>query len=79
LQTIIATVNNDVQAKLTELQQPPEKYQQLLDKKVQIIDGKVAEIKPIARLGQQDPSTKTRVIEPVEAVIARGAIVALQK
>ena len=76
LQTIIATVNNDVQAKLKELQQLPQKYQELLNQRVQITDGKAAEIPPIAR--EQHPNTATRVVRPVERIVSAGAIVALQ-
>ena len=78
LQTILTTVNNDVQAKLAELQQSPQEYQRLLNKRVEIIDGKVAEIEPIARLKQKEPSATTRVIEPVERFVNARAIVALQ-
>lgn len=77
LQTIIATVNNDVQTKLRELQQSPQEYQELLNKKVEIIDGKVAEIAPIARLEQQSPNSATRTVRSVERVVSAGAIVTL--
>lgn len=77
LQTIIATVNNDVQKKLRELQKSPQEYQELLNKKVKIIDGKVAEITPIARLEQQSPNSATRTVRSVERVVSAGAIVVL--
>ncbi|NBU98429.1 MAG: hypothetical protein EBS19_09515 [Spirochaetia bacterium] len=77
LQTIIATVNNDVQKKLRELQKSPQEYQELLNKKVEIIDGKVAEIAPIARLEQQSPNSATRTVGSVERVVSAGAIVIL--
>ena len=77
LQTIIATVNNDLQTKLTALQQSPQKYQQLLAKRVPIIDGKVTEIATIPRLEQQHPKTATRTVGSVERVVSAGAIVVL--
>jgi len=68
LQKIVATVNNDVQAKLTELQQSPQKYQELLNQRAQITDGKVAEIEPIARR-EKPPNSATTVVGPIESLL----------
>ncbi len=65
LQEIIATINNDVQARLTELQKSPEKYDRLLKKRVNIIDGKIDEILPIPREKGKPSNVVTQSIEKI--------------
>ena len=75
LQKIIATINNDAQKKLQELQELPEKYQQLLETRVPIVNGRVSEIPAIKRRqdekeGTTTPITATRVTLSVEKLIS---------
>ena len=75
LQKIIATINNDAQKKLQELQELPEKYQQLLETRVPIVNGRVSEIPAIKRRqdekeGTKTPITATRVTLSVEKLIS---------
>ncbi len=75
LQKIIATINNDAQKKLQELQELPEKYQQLLETRVPIVNGRISKIPAIKRRqdekeGTKTPITATRVTLSVEKLIS---------
>ena len=75
LQKIISTINNDAQKKLQELQELPKEYQQLLETRVPIVNGRVSEIPAIKRRqdekeGTKTPITATRVTLSVEKLLS---------
>jgi len=72
LPKLITEIHNAVQTKLQKLQENPEEYQELLQKRVPIVDGRVAEISPILR----KPATKPVVQEvfPIERLGLEKAI-----
>ena len=65
LQEIITTIINDAQERLTELQKSQEKYDRLLKKRVNIIDGKIDEILPIPREKGKPSNVVTQSIEKI--------------
>ena len=73
LQEIIATINNDVQARLTELQKSPKEYDKLLKKRVDIIDGKIKEIPPIPR-EKGKPGSAVTLTQSIERFFVKGAV-----
>ena len=71
LQKIISTINNDAQKKLQELQELPKEYQQLLETRVPIVNGRISKIPAIKRRKNEKEGTKTttypeKVTVPVE-------------